>query len=216
MVAGNYHKQKGFGFGGFEWSRSVRNLRTLTLRHLDIPAVASEVVLIDVHTGLGPSGVDTLLLDSMGEGLFAEQIEAVFPTEEDASGTKDGLKSKGAEQGSVASGYELTIGSTTDFCVNALAPHLSGTDKLCLTQVDLLCTGFSIGVSHCDSIGVWHGGFGFRRERSYYAKKLKSCFLVDDVAWKNQVVRRGRKVFLQGLKKLMGESDFNRIFSEAL
>ena len=42
--------------------------------------------------------MDTLLLDSMGEGLFAEQIEAVFPTEEDASGTKDGLKSKGAEQ----------------------------------------------------------------------------------------------------------------------
>lgn len=52
MVAGNYHKQKGFGFGGFEWSKSVKNLRTLTLRHLDIPAVASEVVFIDVHVSI--------------------------------------------------------------------------------------------------------------------------------------------------------------------
>ena len=38
-------------------------------------------------------------------------------------------------EGAVAAGYELTIGSTTDFCVGALAPHLSETDKLCVTQV---------------------------------------------------------------------------------
>ena len=49
-------------------------------------------------TGLGPSGVDTLLLDSMGKDLLADQIEAVFPTEGDASGTKDGLKNNGADQ----------------------------------------------------------------------------------------------------------------------
>ena len=52
MVAGNYHKQTGFGFGGFEWSTSVRNLRTLTLNILNIPAAASEVVLIDVHVSI--------------------------------------------------------------------------------------------------------------------------------------------------------------------
>jgi len=49
-------------------------------------------------TGLGPSGVDTLLLDSHAENpMLAEQVEAVFPTEADASGAKDGLKSKGAQ-----------------------------------------------------------------------------------------------------------------------
>ena len=40
-------------------------------------------------------------------------------------------------EGAVAAGYELNIGSSTDFCAGELAPQLSGAAKLCITQVGL-------------------------------------------------------------------------------
>lgn len=55
MVAGNYHKPTGYGFGGFKLSKSADNLINF-VKDMNIPQNAERVVLIDVHTGLGPSG----------------------------------------------------------------------------------------------------------------------------------------------------------------
>lgn len=85
MVSGNYHKQTGYGFGGFEYAKSTRNLMNLLIDELKIPQLAKKFVLIDVHTGLGPSGIDTLMYlthNTTNETLINE----VFPYDYDPSG----------------------------------------------------------------------------------------------------------------------------------
>jgi len=62
LVAGNYHKPTGLGFGGQELQPSARNIIKL-VEELEIPTKAKRVALVDVHSGLGPCGVDTLLYD---------------------------------------------------------------------------------------------------------------------------------------------------------
>lgn len=62
LVAGNYHKQTGLGFGGQELQPSAKNIIQL-VQELGIPTRAKRVALVDVHSGLGPCGVDTLMYD---------------------------------------------------------------------------------------------------------------------------------------------------------
>lgn len=135
VVAGNYHKQNGYGFGGFQHTASTRNIIDLLSRQLDIPSRATDLVLIDVHTGLGPHSIDTIMYDST-----SDNVRSIFPTEYfgggfvDGNGKKKGKvigglltnafggnaqgkkgEEKNAAAESVSAGYELTIGGFYDF-----------------------------------------------------------------------------------------------------
>ena len=162
MVSGNYHKQTGYGFGGFEHTQSTKNLINLLVNQLDIPHKAKKVMLLDVHTGLGPMGVDTLLY--LGSENFQDaELEKIFPSDFDTSNKElvigalkaasfgeSSTKAKvasgsrsSAEAEKVASGYDLTIGTTTEgFCTNMLAPHLHDADRICVTQVSNIFYAF--------------------------------------------------------------------------
>jgi hypothetical protein len=78
IVAGNYYMPTGLGYGGTKLSTSAKSLIDLVTK-LEIPKRAKNVVLIDVHTGLGPSGVDTLLGDLSSDSRAL--LEKIFPTE---------------------------------------------------------------------------------------------------------------------------------------
>lgn len=157
LVAGNYINPAGYSYGGVEYTQSTKNLMHLLIEMLDIPHQAERFVLIDVHSGLGPSGVDTLLDMGAKEGhntggthaSDAEVYERVFPTEYDAKGNVIGALKAGSNAAEVVSkGYELTKGGVTStFCNEMMAPHLSGENKLCVTQVNriiLFRSSFSI------------------------------------------------------------------------
>lgn len=152
MVSGNYFNSKGFGFGGFQRSQSANNLIDLLVHKLDIPHRAKHVVLIDVHTGLGPFGVDTLLgladADSLDQAKTAD-IARIFPMDYDHDNlvrgglydppkeydSDNGIAASSKAAAAVGSGYELTIGTVSgSFCHNMLAPHLKGNDRVCVTQ----------------------------------------------------------------------------------
>ncbi len=82
MVSGNYHFDKGYGFGGFQHAKSTKNVISLLVDQLKLPDEAKAIVMLDVHTGLGPMGVDTLFY--AGSPNFGEdEIEKVFPSEID-------------------------------------------------------------------------------------------------------------------------------------
>ena len=155
MVAGNYHKQTGYGFGGFKRSKSVNNI--LEVLQKVVPSTVTVFYLIDVHTGLGPSGVDTLMFNDVQD---TEWIEKIYPSEfnhknEIIGGVKaysfgyrqERVSDVSASFGSntamtelgkiVDSGYELTIGTTNSLCRKFIAPHLKGRNSLCITQVML-------------------------------------------------------------------------------
>lgn len=144
MVAGNYINPTGYSYGGQGYTQSAKNLMHLLIDQLDIPHQAAQFVLIDVHSGLGPSGVDTLLDMGYKKGdntghvsaSDADVYERIFPTEYDPSGAVIGALKAGAAATDVSEGYELTKGGlTSTFCNEMLAPHLSGENKLCVTQV---------------------------------------------------------------------------------
>lgn len=155
MAAGNYHKRKGYGFGGFQRSASANNLIQY-VQDLNIPSTAKYFYLLDVHTGLGPSGVDTLMFDHVDD---VDWIESVYPTEIDKKGKiVGGIKSfsfgatsplssqpegeeaknkntaTNADAAAVSSGYDLTVGTVYALCETFAASHLDGKRRVCFSQ----------------------------------------------------------------------------------
>jgi hypothetical protein len=98
MVAGNYHKQTGYGYGGEERQSSVENILSFFQKE-KLSEKAKAFYVLDIHTGLGPSGVDTLLFDhvdgdNVAASANADWLETIFPTEVNTKGKiVGGLKS---------------------------------------------------------------------------------------------------------------------------
>jgi hypothetical protein len=130
LVSGNYHKQTGLGFGGFKLSKSAFNLRSV-VQHFQINELAEKVVLIDVHTGLGPSGADTLMVDL--NGYNDEEVDffrKLFPIDKNATNnaTIGGILEnfKGVnDANSASSGYDLTIVSLIRGLMTIFLSHTS-------------------------------------------------------------------------------------------
>lgn len=205
LLAGNYFRQSGIAFGGLQQSASVQNLISL-LEIVDV-SQAEQVTLIDLHTGLGPSGTDTLLLLNPGkkvdisEDEFSTYIEDKFPGEVDPRepSWRGGMKaiSGGAMQaGSAASGYDLTIGTVDNYCQHFLAPHLVGGSKmLCITQEFGTVDTVTVGKSLIDENTAWH--HGSEEEKALHGRRLKAAFYVQNAKWMRSVVHRGLTLFKQ-------------------
>lgn len=212
MVAGNYHKQNGYGFGGFSRTKSVENLIKYLALDLQIPTKAKRVALIDVHTGLGPEGVDTLL---MSHAANVDPLVATrFPTEFDpATGEVIGGLREGAfkgtsgppepqkEQGppgAVSAGYEFTIGTLSgNFCENVLAHELGGKDRMCITQEFGTVPAMVVGLAGVEENYAHH--HGSEADKDLGGWLMSSCFYVKRKNWQRSIVDRGSKVFFQAL-----------------
>jgi hypothetical protein len=214
LVSGNYHKANGVGFGGKSQSKSVKNIIELVQGEWMglAEAEAEEVILIDVHTGLGPSGIDTI--DSNNS---PDVLHQTFPTEYDygapslsvAKGTGDtavtgGIHHKStkgtATDSGALSGYDLTIGMTSSLCDNWLSQGTSRDKVTCIIQefgtVNLITVGknmISENFAHF---------FGSEHDKHVYGKRYRDCFYVQTKLWKHNVARRGLIVVLQAIHKL--------------
>ena len=112
-------------------------------------SAAEEIAMIDVHTGLGPTGVDTLISNP------PTAIEESFPTETDygstlqssesnkeetrkkpvvTGGIRGSFKENGNENDAL-SGCDLTVGQTTTaLCDNWLSQSLPHDKVTCILQ----------------------------------------------------------------------------------
>lgn len=207
LLGGNYFDPKGQGYGGTKQSASVHNMIKL-LREVDV-SQAEKVSLVDLHTGLGPSGTDTLAILQPGEkkeGMdkFNEYVESVFPEERDPaeprwwSGRK-ALKSDSRSAGNPMSGYDLTIGTVDNYCNHYLAPHLAdGNDLVCVTQEFGTVPVVQVGMASRDENFAWH--YGTAAQQRLYGERLKHVFFVQERAWMRSVVHRGLSVFKQAFQ----------------
>jgi len=208
MVAGNYVNPTGYSYGGTGYTASARNLMDLLLKKLDLPSKTKKLVLIDVHTGLGPTAVDTLLVN--GDSLST--VERVFPTEYSGKGIggKDSGRAIGALKSTfggniaasaVSKGYELTKGPlTASFCNDMVAPTLNASEKLCITQEFGTVSVGTVGMTAIADNYAWHHGSD--AEREYYSNKLKGVFYVETSGWKRKTVHRGMALLLQAINHL--------------
>ena len=104
IVAAQYHKPDGIYFGGTRLQKSHRVLRDFIREQI---REKGTVTIVDVHTGLGPSGRDTLMPEvRAGSNLdILSEADKYFPG---AFAVND----IAAGRGDVAAGYEQTIGNT--------------------------------------------------------------------------------------------------------
>nr|CAJ2477889.1 unnamed protein product [Leishmania braziliensis] len=98
FVTGQYHDPVGINYGGEKEQKSISVLRKVLKKHAAATG-ATEAIYIDVHTGLGPTGVDTMMVK---DGRDYEKCRTVFP------GVRIG-NSQTATSGP-SSGYDLAAG----------------------------------------------------------------------------------------------------------
>jgi len=220
MVSGNYFKQSGLGFGGFSLAKSSQNLIDLVTKDLTyIVSNASGAVLIDVHTGLGKPGVDTLLLTSSenveSKATDFQKYQEIFPTEYSAAGKEiGGIKENFVGESlsgkdDASAGYEHTIGTVSvDFCKKWFATHLKINEaKYCLGQEFGTVPMMWVGVASIDENFAHHhlNSSTSQKQKVVYSQRLRNVFYRNSVEWKTSVARRGIAVLLQGLVALYKE-----------
>eukprot|EP00913_Durusdinium_trenchii_P031207 g29221.t1 len=127
LVAGTYQHEKGIFFGGKELQPSHVLLRDFMTKRFGTTK-AAEVAWVDVHTGLGPTGVDVMLGTKTAREMEEPSDSELFPKVE---GECDGYQALGMKVESVlekrcgsndvtlnqsglsasqSAGYEFTVG----------------------------------------------------------------------------------------------------------
>ncbi|KAH9182475.1 hypothetical protein AeNC1_015547 [Aphanomyces euteiches] len=173
VVAGTYHDPKGLFYGGHELEPSHRLLHEFFRTRFDLASL-SHVAFIDVHTGLGPSGVDTLDVLSnpaLGPRLFPGQI----------------LSSN--DEGAL-SGYDGVVGYAVPAYAATWFPE--SVSKLCVLQEFGTVSSLVVLRALRAENAYYHHD---PTARLAAAQQLRDVFyLHDDGEWKHEVVARGMDV----------------------
>ena len=197
LVSGNYVYPAGLGYAGNSSTRSNLILREVISEYT---SSSSHLVLVDVHTGLGPSGVDSLGINlHRGRALAAND----FPTEVTdgrvTGGVHDSISRPGED--SAFAGYALTRGTISgELCgqVAQESPHLA--TVLCLTQEIGTVSNVVVGAAQVLENNAFF--FGSEEQRERYAGRLRDVFCLKGRNWRFNVVRRGLAVIGDAAKYL--------------
>eukprot|EP00051_Salpingoeca_urceolata_P010706 m.131491 g.131491 ORF g.131491 m.131491 type:complete len:439 (+) comp16820_c0_seq5:2477-3793(+) len=192
VVTGQYAEGAGLFFGGLKVQDSHAMLTKFLKQRF---ASASRVVFIDVHTGLGPQGVDTLITDE-------RQAALRFFDNTTLHGAGDGAWKSGYdfEIGGVdtdaGAGYELARGSTSNYpSVIGWKSALHVTQEFGTVPGPLVLRGLVIENS------AWHHGTN-QDEKVHGVSAARNAFYVRRREWRRRVAGRGLAVFGQAIRGL--------------
>ncbi|KAF1778936.1 Protein of unknown function DUF2817 [Phytophthora cactorum] len=167
-IGGNYRFAQTLFFGGTELEPSLALLQNFLREHIDFNAV-TKFAMIDVHTGLGPAGVDTLML---GAGSDMTVARSVFTDPEYANKVVFVHDNKNP----VSRGYDGVGGFTFDGEFGTVP-------------------GVFILKAMIEENTMYHHGSS-SASRLPYAQKLRDVFyLHQSSSWKSEVLRRGADVY---------------------
>lgn len=192
LVTGTYRHQKGIFFGGTELQASHRLLGKWMRENFG-HVHGSQVVWIDVHTGLGPCGVDVLLSGSSDKGAMQE----AFPGAEVQACAEEGSNADGAQ----AAGYELVKGLMKHYywrCFDGddAAEKDPSQKAVILTQE----FGTKPGVLVARSLLIENAGYHFDvPNRETWSTYTRDAFYVRTAHWKASVLSRGGIVLRQAM-----------------
>jgi len=201
MVAGQYHNPRGIFYGGNQLEPSHRLLWDF-LEGFGIDDYGGSVTWVDVHTGLGPSGVDTLLLDPKSD---YEKEEKWFP-----DAPMQGFDSSSSSSNSnsdVSEGYELTRGLVNQFYEKLSTTESEHTSSslpnntlppLILTQE----FGTVPGVLVARAMILENMAFHYApQDQPRWAEYTRDAFYVRTEDWRRSVLTRGLIVFDQAISR---------------
>ena len=184
LVSGQYSVPNGLWYGGTDLQKSHKYV----LKFLGkVVEPSSRIFLVDAHTGLGPSGVDTLM--ALGDEASLDGVRHVF-------GEPDGTFLYGETATGAASGYDATIGDVP----RGYADRLGWTNARGLTQEFGTVPGLLVARALVRENAAWH--HGDEAEQRAAARDVRDAFCVPSAAWQASVVERGVTVARQALAGL--------------
>lgn len=184
LVSGTYNNPTGLFFGGRELQPSHRLVRDFLQQRFG-PQPAESLSVLDVHTGLGPQGVDVLMPD---HPFAADVLRAANITGADIQCSGD----PNAQDGTQAAGYDLTRGLTSKFYARIL-----GDSGKALPIVQEFGTIPPVPLLRC--LLIENMGYHFDRanHERRWAPYTRDGFYVRKPQWKRNVLARGKAFFHQ-------------------
>lgn len=194
VVSGNYHFPSSVYYGGRDLEPSISLLDHFLRQHV-LTDENTKFGMIDVHTGLGAPGEDTLLLQRQTNVTLAREVFSMG----DAGQASTRIVPVHTDESGVSEGYDSAEGFTMDGLTVLLA-ELSGDGK---READLLVT---------QEFGTVPGVFILRatiEENAFFNAKAAACrlpaaqnlrdvfYLHQSASWKRSVLDRGVHVFDQ-------------------
>jgi len=179
VVGGQYEYPKGLFFGGKQLEQGARGYKALLAQWL---SSAEQIIVIDVHTGLGKYAQDTLLADDsqyeIMHRLFGERVARSDPKQGPAYHVRGGLGS--------------------------LFPHLRPKAEIFFVTQEFGTYG-PLKVLHAlREENRWHH-YGMGSLDHPAKRTLKAVFCPDDEKWRSAVLTRGREVVMQALAVRAGK-----------
>jgi hypothetical protein len=177
LVAGQYHHPEGIFFGGTEVQPSIEKLFDFvqSLGILD----AEPLVWIDVHTGLGDFGKDTLITETAAP---VSTLQSWFPTAES-------IITPEVSDKKAMSGYELTKGMFMTFL------H-EGATGMFVTQEFGTLPGVLVARALVLENMMHHYG---TNNKELGRQWLQSAFYPQSTEWRVSIVQRGVALMLQAI-----------------
>ncbi len=174
VAGGQYEYPKGLFFGGKRLEQGPEKYQSFIAQRL---ASAEQLVAIDVHTGLGEYGEDTLLVESNDydsvRQMFGERVAPLSADESPAYATRGGLKSMYSFVSPEARTYALTQEFGTYGPIRVL--HALREENR------------------------WHH-YGQGTVDHLTKQKLKKTFCPEDESWRLSVLMRGKEVLRQAVE----------------
>uniref|UniRef100_H3GIY4 DUF2817 domain-containing protein n=1 Tax=Phytophthora ramorum TaxID=164328 RepID=H3GIY4_PHYRM len=185
-IGGNYRFSDTIFYGGTQLEPSLALLQAFLREHVDFDAV-TKFAMVDVHTGLGPAGVDTLML---GAGSDMVVARSVFTGPEYA----DKVVFVHDNENPVSRGYDGVGGFTFDGVANLLGSQTTGNTLLFCQEFGTV-PGVFILKAMIEENSMYHHSPS-SVNRLPYAQKLRDVFyLHQSSSWKSEVLRRGADVY---------------------
>jgi hypothetical protein len=176
VAGGQYEYPKGLFFGGKQFEPGLKNYEAFLARRL---TAAERVLAIDVHTGLGKYGEDTLLVDRKDLEKYRYLFGArVAPSEPEL-------------------GPAYRIRGGLEWLIRRV---LSKAEVLFVTQE----FGTYRAIKNLHSLreeNRWHH-YGNRTLDHPTKRILKDTFCPPDESWRQSVLKRGRELLAQAMANL--------------
>jgi len=177
ILEGQYDFPKGLFFGGKRLQQPLKRYHVLIEQML---TNVNTIIAIDVHTGIGPYGQDSLLVNRQEyerlRTLFGERVRAMEPDR--------------------GPGYRIR-GGLSELITHAL-PH---------AEIDFVGQEFGTygptKVLHAlREENRWHhyGGSNLHHPSKYHLKRI---FCPDDASWRHSVLTRGQELLAQAIQILL-------------
>jgi len=177
MVSGQYHKATGIFYGGTQLEASNQKMYDFMKEFLETHPVKGKTTWINLHTGLGKSGMDTILLldKNCKENVSQVFNESLVPG---ATGGDD-----------VQDGYDMIQGAT------------EGLMQPLLSQQDWIVTQ-EFGTKS----SIWVGRALILENMQYNhlekaSKILRSAFYPRTPEWRQSILTRGLRVLQQAMER---------------